>query len=118
MMFLMNKLLLLFCIEKYSKLNHLMTENLNTLYVSPNLYNSKKNHGYDERFPLNNTNSSKTELHKIANYFDKKRLLDILENENVSLFTKILLLNDNSIKSTNIFAGGLMNDFDFDFDNF
>jgi hypothetical protein len=41
-MFLMNKLLLLFCIEKYSKLNHLMTENLNTLYVTPNFYNSKK----------------------------------------------------------------------------
>ena len=32
--------------------------------------------------------------------------------------TKIFLLNDNTIKPHNIFAGGLMRDFDFDFENF
>jgi len=110
----MSKLFLLFCIEKYSKINFLMTKNLNTLFVVPSKYNSKKISGYDERFPLNNTNTYNTELHNIAIYFEKKKLLDILQNENVSLLTKIFLLNDNSIKPHNIFEGGLMSDFDFE----
>ena len=116
-MFLMSNLFLLFCIEKTNKINFLLTENLNTLSVVSNKY-SKKSSGYDERFPLNNTNSDNKELYNIASYLGKKKLLDILQNENVSLMTKIFLLNDNTIKPHNIFAGGLMRDFDFDFENF
>ena len=114
MMFLMSKLFVLFCIEKNNKINFSITENLNTLYVIPNKSVLKKSSGYDERYPLNNTNSDNIKLYNIARYFEKKKLLDILENENVALTIKIFLLNDNTIKPNNIFAGGLMRDFDFD----
>lgn len=113
-MFLMSNLFLLFCIEKTNKINFLLTENLNTLSVVSNKYNSKKLSGYDERFPLNNTNSDNIELYNIAIFLEKKKLLDILQNENVSLMTKIFLLNDNTIRPHNIFAGGLMDNFDFE----
>ena len=68
--------------------------------------------GYDKRFPLNNTKSNNIELYNIAILLEKKKLLDILQNEKVSLLTKIFLLNDNTIKPHNIFAGNLMSDFE------
>ena len=113
-MFLMSKLFVLFCIEKYNKINFSITENLNTLYVIPNKPVLKKSSGYDERYSLNNTNSDNEKLFNIASYLRKKKLLNILENKNVALTTKIFLLNDITIKPNNIFAGGLMRDFDFD----
>jgi len=78
---------------------------------------SEKYNGYDQRI-LNetlNTNQKDVNLFKIQKYFEKKKLLDILQDKNVSISTKLLLLQDNSIKSCNLYAGGIMKDFDFEF---
>jgi membrane-bound lytic murein transglycosylase MltF len=84
-----------------------------------NTFQSKKNDykydGFDHRYNKNETDNEKVTLHKIYKHFQNKNLLDILKNENISLVTKILILNDNSIKKYDIFAGGLMKDFDFEF---
>ena len=47
-------------------------------------------------------------------YFEKKKVIDILKNENISIYTKLLLVKYATIKPYNLFAGGLMNDFDFE----
>jgi hypothetical protein len=75
----------------------------------------KFNNLIDKTDNKNETDNEKVTLHKIYKHFQNKNLLDILKNENISLVTKILILNDNSIKKNNIFAGGLMKDFDFEF---
>ena len=77
--------------------------------------NSKKSSGYDERYSVNNTynNINSTQLGNIVQFFDKKKLLNILEDDNVSLYTKIILLKNNNIKKSSLFAGGLLNQFDF-----
>ena len=61
------------------------------------------------------TEQKEVTLYKIQKYFEKKKLLDMLQDTNVSLSTKLLLLQDNSIKACNIIEGGLMKDFDFEF---
>lgn len=77
--------------------------------------NSHKYDGFDHRCIDLNESKEHEKLYKIHRFFQNKKLLDILQNENVSLNTKLILLQDNRIKSANIFAGGLMNDFDFEF---
>lgn len=109
----MRFLVVLFLIYNYNSKNKsskLFLCNSNTLR---NKVVSEKYNGYDHR-NLNET-SQDTTLYKIQEYFEKKKLLDILQNKNISLTTKILLLQDSSIKSTSLYAGGLMKDFDFDF---
>ena len=44
---------------------------------------------------------------------ENKKLLDILENDKISINTKLNLLEDNTIKPINLTAGGLMDDFNF-----
>jgi len=87
-----------------------------------NTFQSKKNDhkydGFDHRYNKNETHDETDEqikLYQIHNYFENKKLLDILKNENVSIITKVFILNDNSIKKNDIFAGGLMKNFDFEF---
>jgi len=78
---------------------------------------SEKYNGYDHRI-LNETlktNQKEANIFKIHEYFEKKKLLDILQDTNVSISTKLLLLQDNSIKACNLYAGGIMKDFDFEF---
>jgi hypothetical protein len=75
----------------------------------------KNNTGNDERFIKNETEIN-NQLFTIYKNYEKKRLLDTLENKNVSMNIKLDLLKDNSIKPTNLKAGGLMKDFDFKFD--
>jgi hypothetical protein len=77
--------------------------------------NSYKYNGFDHRCIIFNESKEQDKLYKIYDHFENKKILDILENENVSLTTKLLLLQDNRIKSPNLFAGGLMKDFDFEF---
>ena len=77
--------------------------------------NDHKYNGFDHRCIDLNESKEHEKLYKIHRFFQNKKLLDILQNENVSLSTKLILLQDNRIKSANIFAGGLMNDFDFEF---
>ena len=52
-------------------------------------------------------------MYNIYQNLEKKKLLDKLQNKNISILTKLDLLQDNSIKSPNITAGGLFNDFNF-----
>ena len=112
---------LLFLIyHKKSIKNHfkLFSYNSNTLNKNNNSY---KYNGYDHRIINDTSETLKTNeklvnLYKIQKYFEKKKILDILNNENVSLTTKILLLQDNAIKSSNLFEGGLMDNFEFDFE--
>ena len=97
-----------------SKIFSYNSENSNTL-KSKGI--SEKYNGYDHRF-LNETLKTEQKeaiLYKIQKHFEKKKLLDILQDVNVSLATKLLLLQDNSIKACNIIEGGLMKDFDFEF---
>jgi hypothetical protein len=77
---------------------------------------NKKNSGYDERYP--NENKNLTQINELKNIFEKKKLLDILKDDTVSILTKIHLINNdinssNNINSNNILAGGLFKDFDF-----
>jgi len=83
-----------------------------------NTFQSKKDSkydGFDHRYNNNETDNEKINLHKIYKHFQNKEILNILKNENVSLIKKVFILNDNSIRKYNIFAGGLMRDFDFEF---
>jgi len=121
MMFLLLLILILNVNNNYSFIN----KNSNTFlsFHFPNHYfkinvksNDKSNDGYDHRFPLK-TNKSETEekLYNISQLFKKKDILNLLTNENISIYTKIGILKENVIYSPNIFAGGLMKDFDFEY---
>jgi len=83
----------------------------NTFRVKHAIIHNKKSSGYDER---NNTEQKNTtHLSNIHEFFAKKKILDILKDDKVSLYTKVLLVKDTTVKPYNLFAGGLMNDFDF-----
>jgi hypothetical protein len=101
--------LFLVCIQKNNLI--ILLNNSNTFEKNKNSY---KYNGCDHR-NLTNENEEKIKLYKIHKLFQTKKILDVLKNENVSFVTKLLLLQDNRIKSSNIFAGGLMKDFDFEF---
>jgi hypothetical protein len=68
--------------------------------------------GNDERYP-NNVTINEVEMYNIYKNHENKRLLDILENDKVSINTKLNLLQDNTIKPINLTASGLMDDFNF-----
>ena len=111
----MRFLVVLFLIYNYNyknKSSKLFLCNSNTLR---NKVVSEKYNGYDHR-NLNDMNkTSQVTLYKIQQHFEKKKILDLLQDTNVSLTTKILLLQDSSIKPSNLYAGGLMKDFEFEF---
>ena len=70
------------------------------------------NSGNDERFPINDTNNEAQIINIYKNH-EKKKLLDILQNDKISINIKLDLLEDNTIKPINLTAGGLMDDFNF-----
>ena len=76
---------------------------------------ANKRHGYDNRYIANET-EIQMQKYNIYKNFEKKNLLDILQNDNLSIYYKlyILSLDNNEIQSLNIKSGGLMKDFDFD----
>ena len=105
-------LVLLYLIYNQKKSSNLFLYNSNTLR---NKVVSEKYNGYDHR-NLNDMNkTSQVTVYKIQQHFEKKKILDLLQDTNVSLTTKIILLQDSSIKPSNLYAGGLMKDFDFEF---
>jgi hypothetical protein len=59
-----------------------------------------------------------TEIH---NNINKKKLLDNLKNENISIINKLQLLNElenpNNINQINLLNGGLFNDWNFLIEN-
>jgi len=67
--------------------------------------------GNDERYPINETNNEY--IYNIYKNHENKKLLDILENDKISINTKLNLLQDNTIKPINLTAGSLMDDFNF-----
>ena len=77
-------------------------------------YSTIKFSGYDERYVDNEGN--KTDPTDIFRHIENKIKLDILQNKNVSILDKLELLRDGSIKPSNMHAGGLMDDFNFNFE--
>jgi hypothetical protein len=90
-------------------------DNLNTFQSKKDSKYDGFDHRYNKSETDNETYNEKVNLHKIYKHFQNKEILDILKNEKVSLITKVFILNDNSIRKYDIFAGGLMKDFDFEF---
>ena len=70
------------------------------------------NSGNDERYPINDTNNE-AEMYNIYKNHENKKLLDILQNDKISINIKLNLLEDNIIKPINLTAGGLMDEFNF-----
>ena len=104
----MRFLLLCFIIyfKKYINNNsYLLSTFSNTNYRSVNS-------GNDERYPINETNNE-AEIYNIYKNHENKKLLDILQNDKISINIKLNLLEDNTIKPINLTAGGLMDDFNF-----
>jgi hypothetical protein len=104
----MRFLLLCFIIyfKKYINNNsYLLSTFSNTNYRSANS-------GNDERYPINETNNE-AQMNNIYINHEKKKLLDILQNDKISINIKLNLLHDNAIKPINLTAGGLMDDFNF-----
>ena len=106
-----------------------LTKQISNTYTNQNTYNNQNTFfnqystflhkqrnsygGYDERYS-NHTSFNHTEFFKIKQYFDKKKLLNLLQDEKISLYSKISLLKMNSITACNICAGGLLKDFEFE----
>jgi len=68
--------------------------------------------GNDERYPINETYND-VEIYNIYKNHENKKILDILQNDKISINIKLNLLEDNTIKPINLTAGGLMDDFNF-----
>ena len=76
--------------------------------------------GLDERVSKMNNIIENELLEKIQENFHKKQLLDILENNQISIIKKMDILNQYLFYNTtslhsNLFAGGLLDDWDFEF---
>ena len=71
--------------------------------------------GNDERFANNNLTDIDNEKnkYKLLEFFEKKKLLDILENDKVSIPIKLSFIKDDSIKGFNLTAGLKKEDYDF-----
>jgi hypothetical protein len=80
-----------------------------------NTYKENKFNGYDSRKNI----TEKGSIENIRIYFYKKSILDKLNNDKLSINTKMKYIEDynkffnNNNISSNIFAGGLMKNWDF-----
>jgi len=110
-------IMLLFNLTRHIK-KHYQLSTTHSIAFPENKYLLNKNiTGNDER---NEKNMSTTaELVKLVLLYNKKRILDILQNEKISTNTKLDIINTNfdnyNIKQSNLKAGGLMKDSGFDF---
>lgn len=111
-------LIILFMLTKNNIYN-----NINKIFVekhsdSLNLYDKYKyNGGIDERYLTNKTHDNNYFNYKMMTLYKKQKLFTILKNEKISINEKLELLEDNSVKAPDLFAGGLFKDSDFDFVN-
>jgi hypothetical protein len=107
-----------------------------SLVTSPLLkYNFNKSandiySGYDGRYPMDENNITELTfsdedqilIAKIRKYFIYKDFLKTLENDKVSIQQKLRIIEDNDLLNlddsskyvTNLLAGGLMDDFNFE----
>lgn len=102
--------ILLFCSQKcvVQKNYYFDHKRLNTYSYA------KKTSGNDERYDSDkNETEILSQLYKLGENIEKKKLLDILKNDKVSIYTKLSLVEDNSFHQSNINAGGLNNEFEF-----
>jgi len=80
--------------------------------------NNFKENGIDHRFKKT-TDFDSTSNIKIMNNINNKNLIDKLENNDTSIFDKLKIVSDHNIlndsMSYNIYAGGLLNDYYFNF---
>lgn len=88
--------------------NYTNHNNLALFSKKSNTY--KKSSGNDERYTKNITEINE-QTYKIYKYFEKKRIIDILKNNNISKNDKLQLIEYNMIRETNLKAGGLVDDF-------
>jgi hypothetical protein len=71
----------------------------------------KKTNGFDHRPKIP---ESPIQLYRITKYFEKKQLLDTLEDPQIPLHVKVNLIPNTGITPPNLYAGGIMRDFLFD----
>jgi hypothetical protein len=113
-------MLLLFLRRQFKNRYQLLSSN-NFIVLSENKYLLNKNiTGNDERNEKNMTIvniKTNNEMEKMILLYNKKCILDMLQNDKISTNTKldIITTNLNSIKPSSLKAGGLMKDSDFDF---
>jgi hypothetical protein len=117
-------------------ISHIINRNKNSTYNLMNNTNntSNTNYYYDENERIFKKNKNKSfhgfdmrenitdniSLYNISVFFYKKGLLDLLNNDNVCINKKISHIDEyNKLfgedKCYNIYAGGLMKDWDFQF---
>ncbi len=109
----------------YHKINHQQPNNFNVIFFNSDdlpiqnkigflkrLYKNKFN-GTDDRYPTSE-NITEEEKYKTFKNNENKRKLDILENEYISIYDKLQLVRDSSIKPHNLAKGGLMDDYEFE----
>lgn len=74
-----------------------------------------KFNGMDYRYNTTRSEQEQSEMSKIRDYFQKKELIDVLSNPSVPIEIKLRLIDDSRVNSTgNVFAGGLMRQWDFE----
>jgi hypothetical protein len=79
----------------------------------------KKTNGFDYRPIPQDKNKDAGLSSKIRGFFEKKRTINILQNPNIPTNEKLQIIDEtihhtNTPKAANIFAGGLMSEWDFD----
>ena len=97
-----------------SFLNEYNKIKMNKNQIFPNRNDISK--GVDMRYPLEE-NIDHIELLKIFDNIKKKKILNTLENKNISVYDKLSLIQDNNLIETsysvNILSGGLMDDYNY-----
>ena len=104
----------------FCALNNNNIENSKLISNKPLDYEDIRKTGLDERVSKMNNIIENELLEKIQENFHKKQLLDILENNQISIIKKMDILNQYLFYNTtslhsNLFAGGLLDDWDFEF---
>lgn len=130
-------ILLFFMMKQFFKRDGVYLNNSNNYGIDVykiNNYRDKHSGGYDERHTQNNNkvesiyNINNNKIIELKKMYGKKNILDSLLSENISINTKLdiiydndymfnnFTINNNMVQSFNLFEGGLLNDFDFEFD--
>ena len=118
-------IMLLFNLTRHFK-KHYQLLSTNLITFPENKYLLNKNvTGNDEKYEKNMTLVNITtanEMEKILLLYNKKRILDILQNGEISTNAKLVVVTTNfdefdnyNIKPSNLKAGGLLKDSEFDF---
>jgi hypothetical protein len=93
--------------SKFYNNSNELNKNSNELTKNKGNLNKNNTDGFDMRKTYNDTDFNFHEL------LIKKQLLDYLLNGDLSIISKLELLNDNEIKPPNLLAGSLFKDWDF-----